>query len=132
MSSRCIANKEAADAASYRQHIPMMAYFGGSVAGLAAGAPVVLRGIRIGEVTAASHCNTIAKTDNVVVPVRFDVEPERIEDWPAQPTSDLPATLRELVAARAARAAGERQPDHRAEAAAISICSRTARRRSCM
>ena len=28
------ANKEAADAASYQQHIPMLAYFGGSVAGL--------------------------------------------------------------------------------------------------
>ncbi len=90
-------NKEAADAASYRQHIPMMAYFGGSVAGLAAGAPVILRGIRIGEVQQVT-LQYDAKTDNVVVPVRFDVEPERIKDWPAQPTSDLPATLRDLVA----------------------------------
>jgi paraquat-inducible protein B len=90
-------DKEAADAASYRQHIPMMAYFGGSVAGLAAGAPVVLRGLRIGEVLQVA-LEYDAKTDNVVVPVRFDVEPERIKDWPAQPTGDLPATLRDLVA----------------------------------
>jgi len=39
-----------------------------------------------------------AKADNVVVPVSFDVEPERIKDWPVQPTSDLPVTLRDLIA----------------------------------
>jgi paraquat-inducible protein B len=91
------ASKEAADTASYRQHVPMLAYFGSSVAGLAAGAPVVLRGIRIGEVQQVT-LEYDAKTDNVVVPVRFDVEPERIKDWPVQPTSDLPATLHDLVA----------------------------------
>ncbi len=37
------------------------------------------------------------KTDNVIVPVQFDVEPERIKDWPVQPTKDLPVTLRDLV-----------------------------------
>lgn len=91
------ASKEAADTASYRQHVPMLAYFGGSVAGLAAGAPVVLRGIRIGEVQQVT-LEYDAKTDNVVVPVRFDVEPERIKDWPVQPRSDLPTTLHDLVA----------------------------------
>jgi paraquat-inducible protein B len=89
-------SKEAADAASYQQHIPMLAYFGGSVAGLAVGAPVVLRGIRIGEVQRV-YLQYDAKSDNVVVPVRFDIQPERITDWPVQPNTDLPATLRDLV-----------------------------------
>jgi paraquat-inducible protein B len=90
-------SKEAADTASYRQHVPMLAYFGSSVAGLAAGAPVVLRGIRIGEVQQVT-LEYDAKTDNVLVPVRFDVEPERIKDWPVQPSNNLPATLHDLVA----------------------------------
>jgi paraquat-inducible protein B len=90
-------SKEAADTASYRQHVRMLAYFGSSVAGLAAGAPVVLRGIRIGEVQQVT-LEYDTKTDNVVVPVRFDVEPERIKDWPVQPSNNLPATLHDLVA----------------------------------
>lgn len=90
------ASKEEADAASYQQHIPMTAYFGGSVAGLRAGAPVVLRGIRIGEVQNV-NLEYDTKTDNVIVPVQFDVQPERIKDWPVQPTKDLPVTLRDLV-----------------------------------
>jgi paraquat-inducible protein B len=89
-------SKEEADAASYQQHIQMTAYFGGSVAGLSPGAPVVLRGIRIGEVQRV-NLQYDAKADNVVVPVQFDVEPERIKDWPVQPTKDLPVTLRDLV-----------------------------------
>jgi paraquat-inducible protein B len=89
-------NQEAADAASYQQHIPMLAYFGGSVAGLAVGAPVVLRGIRIGVVQKVT-LQYDKKTDNVLVPVQFDVEPERITDWPVQPSRDLPATLSEMV-----------------------------------
>ena len=89
-------SKEEADAASYQQHVPMAAYFGGSVAGLSPGAPVVLRGIRIGEVQAVA-LQYDAKTDNVVAPVEFDVQPERIKDWPVQPTRNMPEALRDLV-----------------------------------
>ena len=39
------ANKEAAQAASYSRKIPLLAYFPGSVGGLAPGADVTLRGI---------------------------------------------------------------------------------------
>ena len=36
-------------------------------------------------------------TDNVIAPVHFVVEPERITDWPVQPNQQLPATLADLV-----------------------------------
>ena len=94
---RLYANKDAADAASYERRIPMVAYFGGSVAGLSVGAPVMLRGIRIGEVQSV-NLQYDAATDNVVVPVQFDVEPERIAQWRVHATADRPAALRELVA----------------------------------
>lgn len=90
------ANKDVADAAGYQQRIPMVAYFGGSVAGLAVGSPVVLRGIRVGEVKSVG-LQYNRNNDTVTVPVRFDVEPERISDWPVRPNSELPATLGELV-----------------------------------
>jgi paraquat-inducible protein B len=90
------ANKDAADAASYEQRVQMLAYFGGSVAGLGVGAPVTLRGIRIGEVVAVS-LRYDPSTDNVVVPVEFNVEPERIAQWRVQPTGNRLAALRELV-----------------------------------
>jgi paraquat-inducible protein B len=90
------ANKDAADVASYQRHIPLVAYFGGSVAGLSAGASVVLRGIRIGEVQSVKLRYDMRK-DAVVVPVEFEIQPERIADWPLQPDSDLPAGMRELV-----------------------------------
>jgi paraquat-inducible protein B len=89
-------SREQADAASYQQHVPMIAYFGGSVAGLSPSAPVVLHGIRIGEVQAVNLQYDV-KTDTVVVPVEFDVQPERIKDWPVQPTKNMPEALRDLV-----------------------------------
>jgi paraquat-inducible protein B len=90
------ANKDAADAASYEQRVPMLAYFGGSVAGLGPGAPVTLHGIRVGEVQSV-NLQYDPRTDNVVVPVQFNVEPERIAQWNVQPTGDRIAALRELV-----------------------------------
>ncbi len=90
-------SQDEADHASYKQHVPMVAYFGGSVAGLSANAPVMLRGIRIGEVQSVELQYDKA-SDKVVVPVRFEVEPELITDWPIQPNNELPATLRDLVA----------------------------------
>ena len=89
-------SKEAADAAGYQQRVPMVAYFGGSVAGLAVGSPVALRGIRIGEVTSVG-LQYNRSSDSVSVPVQFEVEPERISDWPVRPNSELPSTLSDLV-----------------------------------
>lgn len=90
------ANQDAADSASYEQRVPMMAYFGGSVAGLSVGAPVMLRGIRIGVVQNV-NLHYDARTDTVVVPVQFNVEPQRIMEWQVQPSQDQPDAMRELV-----------------------------------
>ena len=45
------ADEEAANAAGFTRRVQLVSYFPGAVDGLAAGAPVTLRGIRIGEVT---------------------------------------------------------------------------------
>ena len=71
------ANKEAAQAASYSREIPFVAYFPGSVRGLAAGADVTLHGLKVGQVTDVRLSYDIAK-DVIIAPVKFDVEPERI------------------------------------------------------
>ena len=90
------ASQDAAEAATYAETVPMVAYFGGSVAGLQAGAAVVLRGIQIGKVQSV-NLQYDAQSDKVVVPVLFDVQPERIAQWPVQPNKDLPVALTELV-----------------------------------
>ncbi len=71
------ADREAAAASSYRRRVTLVAYFPGSVAGLAVGAPVTLLGIPVGEVTAI-NLRYNAKTDRLEVPVHFTVQPGRI------------------------------------------------------
>ena len=71
------ADQETANAASYTRKIPAIAYFPGSVSGLAAGAAVTMHGLKVGEVTDVGLRYDAAK-DTVVAPVRFQVEPERI------------------------------------------------------
>lgn len=89
-------SKDAADSASYSRTVPMVANFVGSVAGLAPGAPVVLRGIKVGEVQSLGlrYDQTL---DNVVVPVRFEVEPERVAQLDLPSGSDLDQMMHELV-----------------------------------
>jgi paraquat-inducible protein B len=70
------ANKDAAQAASYSRDIPFVAYFPGSVRGLAAGADVTLHGLKVGQVTDV-RLSYDATNDAIVAPVKFDVEPER-------------------------------------------------------
>jgi paraquat-inducible protein B len=85
-----------AASSSYRRSVPFVAKFVGSVSGLAAGAPVTLHGLRIGEVTSVSllYDQTI---DNVVVPVHFNLEPERIAMLDLPIDHDLDARMSELV-----------------------------------
>jgi len=89
-------DQDAAEISSYQRHVLMLAYFGSSVAGLSAGAPVLLHGIRVGEVQAV-RLQYDPKTDMVTVPVEFDVEPERIAQWPIESDDALPAEMRDLV-----------------------------------
>mgnify|MGYP001102019500 FL=1 len=89
-------SKDAADSASYSRTVPMVANFVGSVAGLAPGAPVVLRGIKVGEVQSLGlrYDQTL---DNVVVPVNFEVEPERVAQLDLPSGADLDQMMRGLV-----------------------------------
>ncbi|MGH7121802.1 MAG: intermembrane transport protein PqiB [Acetobacteraceae bacterium] len=70
-------NHAAADSARYRKHIDAVAYFPGSVSGLAPGAPVTMLGIRIGEVTSVDLRYNREK-DILEVPVHFSIQPGRI------------------------------------------------------
>ncbi len=74
---RCFRIEDAADSSSFKRSVPFVANFTGSVSGLAAGSPVTLHGLKIGEVTSVSLVYDRA-LDNVVVPVHFTLEPERI------------------------------------------------------
>jgi len=71
------ADHDAANAAAYTREIPAIAYFPGSVSGLAPGSEVTMHGLRVGQVTDVRLVYDRAN-DTVVAPVRFEVEPERI------------------------------------------------------
>lgn len=89
-------SQQAADSASYAQRIPCLAYFTGSVSGLSPGASVVLHGIPIGHVDSVS-LRYDKQQDKVVVPVRFTIEPERIQDLNLAQDVGLDAQMRDLV-----------------------------------
>jgi paraquat-inducible protein B len=71
------ADRDTANAASYTRSIPAIAYFPGSVSGLAPGSQVTMHGLKVGEVTDV-RLNYDAAKDAIVAPVRFEVEPERV------------------------------------------------------
>jgi paraquat-inducible protein B len=71
------ASQEAANSAQFRRHIEAVAYFPGSVSGLAPGAPVTMLGIRVGEVTSVDLRFNREK-NTLEVPVHFAIQPERI------------------------------------------------------
>jgi paraquat-inducible protein B len=75
---RLYKNQEEALSARYATRLPYLTYLSGtSVRGLAAGSPVELQGIRIGTVTEVD-LRFDAKANRFVLPVRFELEPERI------------------------------------------------------
>ena len=80
----------------FKRSVPFVANFTGSVSGLTAGSPVTLHGLKIGEVTSVSlvYDRTL---DNVVVPVHFNLEPERIAMLDLPTGGDLDARMRDLV-----------------------------------
>jgi len=88
--------KDAADASIFKRSLPFIVNLSTSVAGLGPGSPVTLHGIKIGEVSSVSLVYD-PKTDSVMVPVHFTLEPERVAmlDLPADGTLD--AKMRELV-----------------------------------
>jgi paraquat-inducible protein B len=89
-------DKEAADSAMYTRSAPLLTLFTGSVGGLAAGSPVTMRGLKIGEVDSV-QLEYDATTDRVVAPVRFSVEPGRIRRLNLPAGENLGASLEGLV-----------------------------------
>ena len=71
------ADKDAAQAASYTRQIQLVAYFPGSVRGLAPGAEVTLHGLKVGQVNGVRLVYDAAK-DAILAPVHFEVQPERL------------------------------------------------------
>ncbi len=69
--------QQAAEFAAARRRVPVISYFNESVSGLAIGAPVVFAGIRIGEVL-GYDLEYDPETDRLRVPVRYEIEPDRI------------------------------------------------------
>jgi len=72
-------SEDDAESASYKRKVQMVSYFDTSVRGLSVGASVDLHGIRIGQVTDISLVYDPV-LDRVRVPVRYEVQPDRIEN----------------------------------------------------
>lgn len=89
-------SEEAADSAAFPRRLHFLAYFAGSVAGLAPSSAVTLHGIKIGEVSDVG-LQYDKSLDSVVAPVHFAVEPERIGELNLPSGGDLDATMRDLV-----------------------------------
>jgi paraquat-inducible protein B len=70
-------DRTTASAAGYRDRIPFLVYFRGSVRGLAVGAPVELFGIQIGSVTTV-NLEFDPNGSESRVAVGFEIQPERI------------------------------------------------------
>jgi paraquat-inducible protein B len=90
------ANLEAAQGAAYGRRIEFVAYFPGSVRGLAPGADVTLHGLKIGSVKDVSLTYDAAK-DEILAPVRFEVEPGRFLGVGKQVRADPASAVDELV-----------------------------------
>jgi paraquat-inducible protein B len=88
--------KEDADNAGFTERISFLSYFQASAAGLSVGAPVTLRGLRIGQVDSV-QLEYNKSVDRVVVAVRYNVEPERVAQLREQLTGDVAGILRVLV-----------------------------------
>jgi paraquat-inducible protein B len=74
---RLYANQAAANSAALTRRVPVISYFTDSITGLAPGSPVTFQGVRIGEVI-GYDLTYDAATDRLRVPVRYEIEPERV------------------------------------------------------
>ena len=89
-------SQDAADSSNFKRSVLFVANFTGSVSGLTVGSAVTVRGLKIGEVSSVSLVYDRA-TDNVVVPVHFTLEPERIALLNLPTDGDLDTRMAELV-----------------------------------
>ncbi|MFC7477720.1 intermembrane transport protein PqiB [Dankookia sp. GCM10030260] len=73
------ASEQMAKDQSYHRRVKAMAYFQGSVSGLAVGAPVTFQGLKVGQVTRIGLEYDPA-SDMIRAPVQFEMQPDRIGD----------------------------------------------------
>ena len=71
------ADRDTAKNSSYSRRIQLVSYFPGSVRGVAPGSEVLIHGMTVGHVLDV-HLSFDPAKDEIVAPVRFEVEPERI------------------------------------------------------
>ncbi|ONG50683.1 paraquat-inducible protein B [Pseudoroseomonas deserti] len=87
---------EAAISATSADRLEFLTYLDGNVRGLAAGAPVEMRGIRIGTVTRVELAYDKAQ-DRFVVPVRLAIEPRHISFPSGRPPEEIMVAAARLV-----------------------------------
>ena len=63
--------------ARFTRSVPLLAYFDGSVRGLRPGAPVEIRGMKVGEVRSFS-LEIDGESEEITIPVVLDIHPQRI------------------------------------------------------
>ncbi len=90
------ADHDAALSAGYGRRLQLLSYFQGSVSGLEVGADVTLHGLKIGEVTDVGLIYD-AQHDQILAPVRYEVEGERIAGVSARADLPLGAGAAEMV-----------------------------------
>ena len=73
------ANIEEAKSAGFGQHIKLISYFPGSVAGVTEGADVTFHGLKIGEITQVGLVYD-PKSDRVLAPVHYRIEAGRVSN----------------------------------------------------
>jgi paraquat-inducible protein B len=82
----------------FRERPRAVAFFQGNIQGLSVGAPVSLRGVRIGTVTDI-RININTSDLNASIPVYLEFEPERLNfDGAAKPTTANQTILKEAIA----------------------------------
>jgi len=74
---RLYASQDAANNAALTRRVPVVSYFTDSISGLSPGAAVTFQGVRIGEVL-GYDLEFDAATNQLRVPVRYEIEPQRV------------------------------------------------------
>lgn len=74
---RLYANQDAANNAALTRRVPVVSYFSDSITGLSPGAAVTFQGVRIGEVL-GYDLEFDPASNTLRVPVRYEIEPERV------------------------------------------------------
>ena len=89
-------SEEDADAAGYTERVPAITYISSSVKGLAAGSPVTMFGITVGEVQ-DTRLLVDPKTGTARVRVNFEIQPERVDLDNSEQKLDRVAEARALI-----------------------------------